>query len=172
MKVDRILTVAAIVSLAAAPVIAGGPECEKNAKSAHAVAASAKKEGGCTASAAECEKGMAAMKSQGWSGIFAEKSDAGLVVVKVVPGSPAETAGIAKGDVLLSFNGITYSDENKEKVMAARKELKSGSTATYGIQRNGKAKNVEVRLATMPEEVYTAMVKEHMAEDHAAVAKN
>ena len=171
MNIHRILTTAAIVSLAAAPVLAGGPECEKAAKSAHAVAAAEKKHG-CTASAAECEKAMAAMKTQGWSGIFAEKSDDGLVVVKVVPGSPAQAAGIEKGDVLLSFNGITYSDEKQEKVMAARKELRSGSVATYGISRNGKAKNVEVRLATMPEEVYTAMVKEHMAEEHPAVAKN
>lgn len=172
MKLDRILTAAAILSLAAAPVFAGGPECDKADKAAKAVAASAKKEGGCKASAAECEKGMAAMKAQSWSGIFAEHGDAGLVVVKVVPGSPAEQAGIAKGDVLLSFNGITYSDENKEKVMAARKALKAGSIATYGIERNGNARNVEVRMATMPDEVYTAMVKEHMAEDHAAVAKN
>jgi C-terminal processing protease CtpA/Prc len=151
-------------------VIAGGPECEKGAKAAPAVAAAEKKH--CTESAAECQKSMAAMKGQAWSGIFAEQSDAGLVVVKVVPGSPAEAAGIAKGDMLLSFNGITYSEENHDKVKAARKALKAGSLATYGIERAGKAKNVEVRLATMPEEVYTAMVKEHMAEDHAAVAKN
>lgn len=170
MKLERILTVAAVLSLAAAPVLAGGPECEKNAKAAHAVAAAEKKH--CTESAAECQKSMAAMKGQAWSGIFAEKTDAGLVVVKVVPGSPAEAAGLAKGDVLLSFNGMTYSEENHAKIKAARKEMTTGSVATYGIERAGKAKNVEVRLATMPEEVYTAMVKEHMAEDHAAVAKN
>jgi C-terminal processing protease CtpA/Prc len=169
MKIDRILTAAAILTLTAAPVFAGGPECEKNAKAAHAVA---EKKHGCTATAAECEKGMAAMKAQAWSGIFAEQSDAGLVVAKVVPGSPAEAAGIAKGDILLSFNGITYSEANHDKVKAARKQLTAGSIATYGIERNGKSKNVEVRLATMPDEVYTAMVKEHMAEDHPAVAKN
>ena len=172
MKLDGILTAAAVLSLAAAPVLAGGPECEKAAKGAAAVAASAKKEGGCKSSAADCEKEMASMKGQAWSGIFAEESDAGLAVVKVVPGSPAEKAGIAKGDILLSFNGITYSKENHDKVKAARKDMKAGSIATYGIERAGKSKNVEVRLATMPDEVYTAMVKEHMAEDHAAVAKN
>ena len=170
MKIERILTVAAALTLAAAPALAGGPECEKSAKAAQAVAAKEKKH--CPASAAECEKTMAAMKGQAWSGILAEQQDAGLVVVKVVPGSPAEKAGIAKGDVLLSFNGITYSEANHDKIKAARAALKSGSLASYGIERGGSAKNVEVRLATMPDDVYTAMVKEHLTEEHAAVAKN
>lgn len=170
MKLDRIVTLAAVLSLAAAPVLAGGPECEKQAQAASKVAAKEKQH--CNYSAAECEKSMAAMKGQAWSGIFAEKSDDGLVIVKVVPGSPAEKAGLAKGDVLVSFNGITYGEANHEKIQAARATMKNGSIATYGIERAGAAKNVEVRLATMPEEVYTAMVKEHMAEEHAAVAKN
>jgi S1-C subfamily serine protease len=170
MKIERILTLAAVVSLAAAPAFAGGPECEKGAKAAQAVAAKDGKH--CTASAAECEKSMAAMKGQAWSGILAEQEDAGLVVVKVVPGSPAEKAGIARGDVLVSFNGIPYAEANHDRIKAARAALKAGSLATYGIERGGSAKSVEVRLATMPDEVYTAMVKEHMAEEHPAVAKN
>jgi S1-C subfamily serine protease len=41
-----------------------------------------------------------------WLGLIAETTSSGLVVKTVLPDSPAESAGILEGEVLLDFNAI------------------------------------------------------------------
>lgn len=161
---------AAAFALTTAPVLAGGAGCEKDAKGAHVAAASKKM--GCTASAEECMKHFEKAHHAGWSGIEAEVTEAGLVVKSVAPGSPAQTAGIQAGDTLVAFNGIAYSEENEKKLNAVRWELKPGNAATYTVARDGRKLDVAMTLGSMPDDVYTAMVKHHMEEDHGIVAKN
>src|SRR5262245_54902375 len=101
-------------ALAAAPALAGGEQCQKEAAAAHA---SAQK---CTMSAEACQKEMASMKTKGWVGLDLDKSYEGTLTVKsVVVGSPAEKAGFKAGDVLTALNGIPFDEANHEKLMAA-----------------------------------------------------
>lgn len=66
----------------------------------------------------------------------------GAVVVRVVPGSPAEKAGIAAGDVVTEFDG--------ERVRSARqlsrlvRETPPGRTVKGTVVRNGAQRNIEV----------------------------
>ena len=151
----------------ASSVLAGGPDCDKHAKSA-AVASGH----GCTATKEECAKHMAEAKNHGWLGIRYDVTDEGASVVQeVVEGSPAEKAGLQKGDVLYALNGIRMNKANSELVASTWKSLKPGSVVNYTVKRDGFETTLSVTLGKMPDDVYQAMVAEHMKE-HDAIAKN
>ena len=152
----------------ATAVLAGGPDCEKQAKNA-AYAVSHK---GCTATKEECLKHMAEARNNGWLGIRYDNTEDGTSVVKdVIKGSPADKAGFRSGDVLFALNGIEMNEGNADRVKTTWKSLKPGSVATYTVKRDGVAKELTPTLGTMPDDVYQAMVAEHMKE-HVAVASN
>ena len=148
--------------------LAGGPDCEKHAKNA-AYAASHK---GCTATKEECMKQMSEARNNGWLGIKYDNTEDGTSVVQdVFKGSPAEKAGFQSGDVLYALNGIELNEANADRVKTTWKSLKPGSTVNYTVKRAGTAKDLTATLGKMPEDVYQAMVAEHMKE-HVAVASN
>jgi S1-C subfamily serine protease len=148
----------------AAPALAGGAECQKAAQTA------GMDHKHCTASKEECMKYMQDARNHGWLGVEYDKTEDGnMVIGKVVSGSPAEKAGLKTGDVLFALNGIAFTDANKDKLSAVRKSLMPGSYATYSVKRNGVSQDVSVTLGKMPDDVYQAMVTEHMKE-HVDVA--
>lgn len=168
MRRSLILVVPLAMFAFGAPALAGGAECAKAAKNA-AYAASHK---GCTASKEECLKHMAEARNNGWLGIQYDATEDGTTVVKeVVKGSPAEKAGFQAGDVLYALNGVEMNEANSAQIKATWKSLKPGSTVTYTVKRAGASKSLTPTLGTMPEEIYQAMVAEHMKE-HVAVASN
>jgi S1-C subfamily serine protease len=149
----------------ATSALAGGADCAKSANAA----ASGKH---CTMSKEECAKYMAEAKNHGWLGIKYDKSEDGTSVIEsVVKGSPAEKAGFQSGDVLLALNGIEMNEANAARLKAAWKPLTPGSTVDYTVKRGGATKDLTVTLGKMPEDVYNAMVTEHMKE-HVDVASN
>ena len=115
---------------------------------------------------------MAEAKNRGWLGIQYDNTEDGTSVIKdVVKNSPAEKAGFRAGDVLYALNGIEMNDANKDRVKSAWKGLQPGSQVTYTVKREGFAKDLNVTLGKMPEDVYQAMVDEHMKEHVAVAAK-
>ena len=157
----------AMFALATA-ALAGGPECEKHAKNA----AYMDSHKGCPATKEECLKHMAEAKNSGWLGIQYDSTEDGTSVVKgVVKGSPAEKAGFQSGDVLYALNGIQMNEANSELVGSTWKALKPGSVVNYTVKRGGLSKDLTVTIGSMPDDVYQAMVAEHMKE-HVAVASN
>jgi S1-C subfamily serine protease len=155
----------AMFALASA-ALAGGPDCAKNANHA-AMAASGK---GCTATKEECAKHMAEAKNHGWLGIQYDQTEDGTSVIKeVVKGSPADKAGFKSGDVLYALNGIEMNEANAGRIKAAWKPLTPGSTVAYTVKRDGVSKDLTVTLGKMPEDIYQAMVDDHMKE-HVDVA--
>ena len=150
----------------AAPALAGGAECQKAAQTAQM------DHKHCTASKEECMKYMQEARTHGWLGIDYDKTEDGnMVIGKVLPGSPAAKAGFEKGDVLTALNGIQFTEANKDKLAAARKDLWPGSNVTYSVKRNGVSKDVTATLGKMPDDVYQAMVTEHMKEHVDVAAK-
>jgi S1-C subfamily serine protease len=124
----------------------------------------------CDHSTQDCLNKMAAnMKNKGWVGIEYDKEKGDTpVVTKVVADSPAAKAGLQKGDVLLAVNGVKYGDDDKEKWMKVKKAWKPGSTITYTVQRGSKAKELDVTLGKVPEDVMYAWLGEHMLQ-HATI---
>lgn len=63
-----------------------------------------------------------------------------LRVSAVMPGSPAASAGIAKGDVLVAANGVSLDDAGD-----LRDALATGDGALLAVRHDGKERSVEVR---------------------------
>jgi serine protease Do len=70
------------------------------------------------------------------------KSTNGALVSRMTRGSPAYTAGIRPGDVIVAFNGQPVDDPSQLFRMIA--DAKIGSTATFAVVRNGRS--VDVKL--------------------------
>ncbi len=67
-----------------------------------------------------------------------------LIVIHVLPGSPAETAGILPGDHILSIAGRPVADANE--ITARIAAFKPGETISVGLLRNGAPLAVHPRL--------------------------
>ena len=125
----------------------------------------------CPYTTQECLNSMAhRLKSAGWIGIEYEPKDPdGLKVTKVVPGSPAEKAGLLPGDILFALNGVEINNKNEDALSKARQEWKPGQNVNYTVKRDGRSKDIALTLAPMPADVLARFVGEHMLE-HASTA--
>jgi hypothetical protein len=68
----------------------------------------------------------------------------GAVVEDVVDDSPADSAGIKKGDVIIACNNIEI--EDPEDLVDAMRESKPGDMANITVLRDGAQKSIAVRL--------------------------
>jgi S1-C subfamily serine protease len=76
-----------------------------------------------------------------------------LVIVEVMPGGPAEQAGLQEGDLVIAVDGQTVGLEKDLADLIA--EYEPGDTVTLEIERPGeepRAKEVTVKLGQHPEE--------------------
>jgi serine protease Do len=69
----------------------------------------------------------------------------GAIVTDVIAGSPAEKAGIKRGDVVLKINGIAVKDNRDLSRRIAA--LQAGETATFTIWRDNKTLTISVTIA-------------------------
>ncbi len=72
------------------------------------------------------------------------KQETGVVVTGVNPGSPAETAGLAPGDVLTALDGKPL--RNVDELRNTEGLLPVGSTVRLGVLHDGKAREVSAVL--------------------------
>ncbi len=84
---------------------------------------------------------------------FGLKDAKGVLVSDVVKGSPAEKAGLLRGDVILRFGGKEI--ENAHKLSQAAAATVPNTQVKVDILRNGKAKTVTLAIGTMPSEEQT-----------------
>lgn len=73
-------------------------------------------------------------------------TQAGAYVVEVISGSPADHAGIKKGDVITEFAGKKIQGNNSDELSALVLQRKTGETIPVTIIRNGKTSNLQVTL--------------------------
>jgi S1-C subfamily serine protease len=128
----------------------------------------------CNVPIQECLNHMSAvLKSSGWVGIEFEPGtgpDGGYYVQKVVPGSPAEKAGLQPGDVLTALNGVRLAKDNEAALQKARQQWKPGQSVTYTVKRQGEDRDITLTLAPMPADVMAKWIGEHMMEHVAATS--
>jgi len=152
MKLGR-WTAVALAATLAVPAVAGekGKKCDGNAEEC-------------------CNKMAAELKHRGWVGIEMDDEGGRLTIKRVVPGSPAEAAGLQAGDVLVALNGTPFGAENKDKIKASYKAMTPGAKAAYTVQRGGQEREVSVTLGSLPPEVLAQWVGAHMLEGHVHTA--
>jgi serine protease Do len=72
----------------------------------------------------------------------------GALVDDVMPGTPAEKAGLKSGDVIVAFNGKPVTDGHSLQLTVS--ESSPGSAATVKLIRNGVPKTLNVTLGELP----------------------
>ena len=72
------------------------------------------------------------------------KQNTGAIVSNVTEGSAADKAGVKRGDVIQSFNGVAVHDTNTLRNRVA--EAGPGSTADVVVSRDGAEKHLSVKL--------------------------
>ena len=71
-------------------------------------------------------------------------SERGVIVHRVVPGSPAEAGGILKGDVILEFMGLPVL--STQQFARLIRETPVGREVELGLSRNGARMNLKAKL--------------------------
>ncbi|MET0022981.1 MAG: DegQ family serine endoprotease [Sedimenticola sp.] len=108
--------------------------------------------------------------SRGWLGVliqdvtreladsFGMEHPHGAIVAKVLPGSPAEKAGLQQGDVILTFNGRKLYNSSMLPPMVGSSRI--DKPATLEILRAGKRKTIKVTIGELPEDDKIAQIPE------------
>jgi serine protease Do len=101
--------------------------------------------------------------TRGWLGVliqdvtrdlaesFGMSRPSGALVAQVLPGSPAEKAGIRVGDVVVSYDGQDIDTSASLPPLVGRSRI--GETVQVKVIRDGKAKVLQVKLAELPEDI-------------------
>src|SRR5512136_555991 len=104
--------------------------------------------------------------TRGWLGVSIQEMTPGLaksmglkeakgaLVAQVVPGSPAEKAGIEKGDGIVEFDGKEVSDSKDLPRMVASTPV--GKAVSIKLSRDGKVLDQQVKVGEMKEKVEAA----------------
>ncbi|MDX1453309.1 MAG: DegQ family serine endoprotease [Oleiphilaceae bacterium] len=102
--------------------------------------------------------------SRGWLGVvvqevtrelaesFGLSRPEGALVVRVVPESPAEEAGLEVGDVILEFNGQNVERSSSLPVLVG--QAKPGEKATVTVLREGKKKTLKLKAGELAKQAH------------------
>ena len=82
-------------------------------------------------------------------GVFWSDRAEGVTAVEIASGSPAESAGILKGDVLLAVSGVPV--QKRADVLVAEQRSVEGADLNYTLLRLGSQRAVDVTLRATPE---------------------
>jgi len=102
-----------------------------------------------------------ALASPGWLGVTTQSTDEdlrrgldltrdGLLVNRVFADSPADRAGLRKGDVILRFDGRTVTEP--EDLRDLVRDAGSGRNVSVELWREGSRRTLDVRLGVLPED--------------------
>jgi serine protease Do len=81
---------------------------------------------------------------------FGEKEAKGVVVGDVTASSPAQDAGVQRGDIIQELNGKPVADSNQLRMTISM--MQPGTTVKLKMIRGGSPRELSVKLAEMPTE--------------------
>jgi len=85
------------------------------------------------------------------------KTDKGVLVASLVPGAPAEKAGIEVGDLIIAVDNTPTLDADVLKSIIADK--RPGTRVTVTLRRKGREKKIEVTLGEQPTVAVAALTQ-------------
>ncbi|MFN7965556.1 MAG: PDZ domain-containing protein [Acidobacteriota bacterium] len=114
---------------------------------------------------------VSTLKKRGWLGIEYDDSMGGkpLRIYRVVPGSPAEAAGLIAGDVLVAMDGLRLDNPAlRDKISERRSKQVPGDNVQYSVLRAGKERVFTITLGALPSDIMAQWIGMHMLE-HAQI---
>jgi len=123
----------------------------------------------CDASMEECATAFKKWaENETWSGIYADGlfSEDKVVVSEVASDSPAASAGILAGDVLLAINGNKLAGMTKESWKTMKASIKPGDAVSYKLARGGDYKKIKVTVAAFPMDLAAEKLGYHLMKAH------
>lgn len=88
-------------------------------------------------------------EQQPWLGATVVRTPDGVTISSVIADSPADKAGLKRGDVVKAVDGTEISDV--AALVNALKEKQPGDTITFSITRDGAAQDITVTVEARPE---------------------
>ena len=82
---------------------------------------------------------------------FGLQEPKGALVAEVTEDGPAEQAGLERGDVITSFNGVEIQDSRELPTVVANSSV--GEAAQVVVLRTGKERTIEVTLGELPDQL-------------------
>jgi serine protease Do len=101
---------------------------------------------------------------------FKLKSARGALVTDVTPGSPAEKAGIIRGDVIRKVNGYEVKDTITLVNRIAEADI--GSNLTIDLVRDGESKTVSAQVVEQPADLVARLNRNQSSPDPSAGSEN
>ena len=83
-----------------------------------------------------------------------DNPNGGVLLASIEPGGPAASAGLQRGDVLLSINGTSL--QGSDDLINAIATLKPGQTVTVNVKRGSKHLTLHLTLGTQPSQAPTS----------------
>jgi membrane-associated protease RseP (regulator of RpoE activity) len=105
-------------------------------------------DGGSSASAAPGAQDQQ-QQEKAWIGVLFARTPDGLTIAQVIADSPADKAGLKRGDVIKAVNGTAV--ETAQELRDQLKDKNVGDTVTLSIERDGQTQDVSVTLEAQPE---------------------
>ena len=90
-----------------------------------------------------------------WLGVYFVRAADGVTIAYVIADSPADTAGLQRGDVIKTVDGTTISTPQDFRDAIQGKAV--GDTITLSIDRSGQTQDISVTLGTRPEPLSPAI---------------
>ena len=105
--------------------------------------------------------------SKPWIGVATDKSDDGHATIKnVIPGGPAEAAGLNRNDVVLGVGGRAVDADGYDRAI---NEHKPGDTIQVTVLRLGEFKDIAVTIASNPHPTYALKPMEKQTDEQKAI---
>ena len=151
-RLTKILVALFVISAIIAPIYAQQEPCDKckaNPESCQLLQTG--KCDDCSGEKKIVEKKIIVLspnETRGFLGVQAINKDEGVVVEKVVSNSPAEKAGIAKGDVITEIKGTKV--KTQEELIGVLSKTKPEDMVEVKIKSADKVKTLEVKLGEAP----------------------
>jgi predicted metalloprotease with PDZ domain len=99
----------------------------------------------------------------------ARDARSGMTISSIADGSPAQSAGLDRGDVITAINGRSVDATNYVQALAA---AKPGDNVTFTVSRLGAQRDVAVRAAVDPRVIYSLKLADHPTESQHTIFRS